>query len=138
MPGSRESNLFRRDFCLPYAVFVELVALVEDLRWFPFTDGDLEPEEELKDVAGRRCIPLELKVREKKLLRCRVRCGFFFLSGVEEKLQQDNFFNLVQPFAFRTAIFHHIYACPFVSLTKTAVAQKAKPGYGGAGVGVVR
>ena len=75
MPGSRESNLFRRDFRLPCAVFVELVAMVKDLSWFPFTDGDLEPEEELKDVAGRRCIPLELKVREKKLLRCRVRCG---------------------------------------------------------------
>ena len=53
MPGSRESNLFRRDVRLPYAVFVELVAMVKDLRWFPFTDGDLEPEEELKDVAGR-------------------------------------------------------------------------------------
>ena len=53
VPGSRESNLFRRDFRLPYAVFVELVAMVKDLRWFPFTDGDLEPEEELKDVAGR-------------------------------------------------------------------------------------
>ena len=66
--GSRAANNFRRDFRIPYVVFLELVGMVSDLEWFPSAVLDA-PEDERRDVSGRMCIPLELKVRE--LLRCR-------------------------------------------------------------------
>ncbi|KAG5188752.1 hypothetical protein JKP88DRAFT_303622 [Tribonema minus] len=52
-PTSREAKKFRRRFRLPYPMFKELVALVREKGWLPCADAD---------VAGRPCIPLELKV----------------------------------------------------------------------------
>lgn len=52
-PTSDEAAIFRRRFRVPYPFFVELVGVVRKEGWFP------SPE---FDVAGRRCIPLELKV----------------------------------------------------------------------------
>ncbi|KAG5190791.1 hypothetical protein JKP88DRAFT_266780 [Tribonema minus] len=51
-PTSREAKKFRRRFRLPYPMFKELVALVREKGWLPCADAD---------VAGRPCIPLELK-----------------------------------------------------------------------------
>ena len=39
---------------MPYVCFLELANLVNVQRWFPTREVD---------VAGRRCIPVELKVR---------------------------------------------------------------------------
>ena len=52
--GTREARVFRRNFRLPYPVFVELMKMVKELRWFTAR---------AMDVSGRPCIPLELKVR---------------------------------------------------------------------------
>lgn len=56
-PGSREARLFRRRFRIPYQFFQEVIKLVEEKKWF---------STRAKDVAGRPCIPVELKVT-----RCR-------------------------------------------------------------------
>ena len=53
-PTFRQSKLFRRRFRMPYVCFLELVKLVNVQRWFPTREVDM---------AGRRCIPVELKVR---------------------------------------------------------------------------
>ncbi|CAB1112264.1 unnamed protein product [Ectocarpus sp. CCAP 1310/34] len=52
-PVSREAKLFRRRFRIPYQFFTELMELVKKKKWFPMRK---------KDVAGRMCIPVELKV----------------------------------------------------------------------------
>lgn len=52
-PGSREARLFRRRFRIPYQFFRELIKLVEQKKWFSVRE---------RDVAGRPCIPVELKV----------------------------------------------------------------------------
>ena len=59
-PSSRQSKSFRRRFRLPYPVFLHLVGLVRERRWFPMRT---------EDVAGRKCIPLELKVSSIKAYR---------------------------------------------------------------------
>lgn len=53
-PGSTEARLFRRRFRIPYQVFRELIKLVQEKKWFSTRE---------KDVAGRPCIPVELKVK---------------------------------------------------------------------------
>ncbi|CAN0148637.1 unnamed protein product, partial [Hapterophycus canaliculatus] len=50
---SKEARLFRRRFRIPFQFFTELIALVKEKRWFPMR---------VKDVSGRQCIPVELKV----------------------------------------------------------------------------
>ncbi|CAB1111334.1 unnamed protein product [Ectocarpus sp. CCAP 1310/34] len=52
-PASREAKIFRRRFRIPYQFFTELMELVKKKKWFPMRK---------KDVAGRMCIPVELKV----------------------------------------------------------------------------
>ncbi|CAN0185409.1 unnamed protein product [Pylaiella littoralis] len=52
-PGSREARLFRRRFRIPYQFFTELIELVKEKKWFSIRQTD---------VAGRQCIPVELKV----------------------------------------------------------------------------
>ena len=56
-PSSRKAKSFRRRFRLPYPVFLHLVSIVRERRWFPTRK---------EDVAGRKCIPLELKVSSMK------------------------------------------------------------------------
>lgn len=53
-PGSTEARLFRRRFRIPYQFFRELIKLVQEKKWFSIRE---------KDVAGRPCIPVELKVK---------------------------------------------------------------------------
>lgn len=55
---SRAAKLFRRRFRIPYVLFVELVELVKEKKWFSTAEVD---------VAGRQCIPVELKVGDKRL-----------------------------------------------------------------------
>ena len=55
-PASKEAKLFRRRFRVPFAFFHEIVKLVKDGGWLSTTANG-------KDVAGRSCIPIELKVR---------------------------------------------------------------------------
>lgn len=50
---SKEARLFRRRFRMPYPAFVKLVKIVKDRKWFA---------ERVRDVAGRKCISVELKV----------------------------------------------------------------------------
>lgn len=50
---SRKAATFRRRFRIPYKVFVQLVGMVRELGWFPSREYD---------IAGRQCIPLELKL----------------------------------------------------------------------------
>ena len=50
---TKQYRSFRRRFRLPYPVFQLLVGLVEERGWFP---------KRTKDIAGRNCVPLELKV----------------------------------------------------------------------------
>ena len=52
-PASDEAVSFRRRFRIPYPFFVKLVEDVRGQEWFPSPP---------RDVAGRVCIPLELKV----------------------------------------------------------------------------
>ena len=49
----KEYRSFRRRFRLPYPVFQHLVGLVKERGWFPSPS---------RDVAGRNCVPVELKV----------------------------------------------------------------------------
>lgn len=63
-PGSRDARRFRRRFRVPFPFFKELLQVVRENKWFPTRDGDI-------DVAGRRIVPLELKVRERLLPHCR-------------------------------------------------------------------
>lgn len=51
-PTSTAAKLFRRRFRVPYVFFQHLVELAKDGKWFPCVETD---------VAGRRCIPVELK-----------------------------------------------------------------------------
>lgn len=51
--SSETAKMFIRRFRVPYPFFLELVRLVKRERWFPTA---------LTDVAGRPCIPVELKV----------------------------------------------------------------------------
>ena len=51
--NSKEYRSFRRRFRLPYPVFQHLVELVKERGWFPSPS---------LDVAGRNCVPVELKV----------------------------------------------------------------------------
>ena len=53
-PSSRQAKQFRRRFRLPYPVFTHLVDIIRERSW-------LRSKE--KGVAGRKCIPLEMKVR---------------------------------------------------------------------------
>ena len=50
---SRECRNFRRHFRIPYEFFLELVQLAKYRNWFSLT---------ARDVAGRQCVPVELKV----------------------------------------------------------------------------
>lgn len=50
-PDSRIGKLFRRRFRVPYSIFQRLVGFATD--WFPHP---------ATDVAGRPCVPVELKV----------------------------------------------------------------------------
>ena len=50
---SREYRNFRRHFRIPYEFFLELVQLAKYQKWFSLA---------ARDVAGRQCIPVELKV----------------------------------------------------------------------------
>ena len=50
---SREYRNFRRHFRIPYEFFLELVQLAKNRKWFSLA---------ARDVAGRQCIPVELKV----------------------------------------------------------------------------
>ena len=59
-PSSRQSKLFRRRFRLPYLVFLHLLELVRERRWFLIRT---------EDVTGRKYIPLELKVNSTKAYR---------------------------------------------------------------------
>ncbi|CAM9826734.1 unnamed protein product [Sphacelaria rigidula] len=52
-PASREANLFRRRFRVPYQFFGQIVELVQKRHWFSST---------VVDVSGRQCILVELKV----------------------------------------------------------------------------
>lgn len=52
-PTSTAAKLFKRRFRVPYVFFKHLVKLAKDGKWFPCVETD---------VAGRRCIPVELKV----------------------------------------------------------------------------
>ncbi|CAB1115051.1 unnamed protein product [Ectocarpus sp. CCAP 1310/34] len=52
-PASREVKLFRGRFRIPYQFLTELMELVKKKKRFPMRK---------KDVAGRMCIPVELKV----------------------------------------------------------------------------
>ena len=51
---ARDVIVFRRRFRVPYQFFKQLVELVKEREWFP---------SRTRDVAGRACIPVELKVR---------------------------------------------------------------------------
>ena len=51
VPSSREAKAFRSDFRVPYEFFLHFVDLVRTI--FPTAT---------RDVAGRQCVPLELKV----------------------------------------------------------------------------
>lgn len=51
---SKTSRLFRRRFRIPHEFVLRLVAVVKEKRWFSSVEVD---------VAGRQCIPVELKVR---------------------------------------------------------------------------
>ena len=53
-PTSRASKLFRKPFRLPYSGFLELVKLVNRRPWFSTRK---------ENVACRRCIPVEMKLR---------------------------------------------------------------------------
>ena len=50
---SREYRNFRRHFRIPYEFFLELVQLAKYRKWFSLA---------ARDVAGRQCIPAEMKV----------------------------------------------------------------------------
>lgn len=55
-PESKAAEDFRDDYRVPYPLFAELVAMAKRGEWFPMRDDE-------RDVAGRQCIPVELKVR---------------------------------------------------------------------------
>lgn len=59
-PSSRQARRFRRRFRVSYQFFQNLVGTVRAEGWLP--------EREV-DIAGRRCIPLELKVHYSTVLR---------------------------------------------------------------------
>ena len=54
-PASKEANLFRRRFRVPFAFFPEILKLVKDGGWLSTTANG-------KDVAGRSCTQTELNV----------------------------------------------------------------------------
>ena len=49
---SKEYKNFRRHFRIPYEFFLELMQLAKHRKWFSLA---------ARDVAGRRCIPVELE-----------------------------------------------------------------------------
>lgn len=51
---TQAARLFVRRFRVPHAFFLALVKLIKEKAWFPSTE---------KDISGRQCIPVELKVR---------------------------------------------------------------------------
>ena len=70
---SREYRKFRRHFRIPYEFFLEPVQLVKYRKWFSLA---------ARDVAGRQCIPVELKVSSSCCQFCMV-YGLYSRSTVQ-------------------------------------------------------
>ena len=66
---SRKYRNFRRHFRIPYEFFLELVQLAKYRKWFSLA---------ARDVAGRQCIPVELKVSSS----C---CQFCMVYGLDSR-----------------------------------------------------
>ena len=65
----REYRNFRRHFRIPYEFFLELVQLAKYRKWFSLA---------ARDVAGRQCIPVALKVSSS----C---CQFCMVYGLDSR-----------------------------------------------------
>ena len=82
-PSTKEATLFRRRFRVPYQFFEHLLSVVKEERWFPTRK---------RDVAGRPCIPVELKVMSvaSPLASPRPECSIFkFKSDTYRRFVPD-------------------------------------------------
>ncbi|CAM9446024.1 unnamed protein product [Ectocarpus sp. 4 AP-2014] len=113
-PASREpTKLFRRRYRIPYQFFTELMELVKKKKWFPMRK---------KDVAGRMCISVELKILSSLHILGR---GNFFedmsqASHMSEGVIQAGFHKFTKLFAQG---FHHDRVCMFTGEDQDKVME---------------